>query len=356
MATSKWKQVKVKVNGRTVTRWSDGRGNYRTRKPAESAAGILSNAAQTAYDALGGNRGPSAEWQRSANAVRGARRTGGQVPASQRADSASASRSSASQRRTNHQSGNQHYGPGGNPNGSGQGQAQQAPPAPELPAPPSSSSSSSGSSRSGSSRRSSSVSSSRSRSPQSSDMDANYAAWAKANRSLAEKVKPGQAGYAAIQKALGNTTSSTSSTSGQGPVKSGEDYGNQLNSNQVSGVGPVKDGSKYSADVEASKTDGQGPWSDNVRYGNDLNAAKVEGTGPVKSGKAYAERLAAERRRKAQAASQPRNAGSGNGAPGAQVRPAGKVPADKPAAVAKADKRQGRSLKDHLKALKRRMR
>jgi hypothetical protein len=38
---------------------------------------------------------------------------------------------------------------------------------------------------------------------QSKDMDENYAAWTKANRRLAEKVKPNQAGYAAIQKALG---------------------------------------------------------------------------------------------------------------------------------------------------------
>lgn len=35
----------------------------------------------------------------------------------------------------------------------------------------------------------------------------NFTAWAKANKGLAEKVKPGQAGYDAIQKALGKTTS-----------------------------------------------------------------------------------------------------------------------------------------------------
>ena len=40
---------------------------------------------------------------------------------------------------------------------------------------------------------------------QSKNMDENYAVWAKENRSLAEKVKAGQAGFDAIQKALGKT-------------------------------------------------------------------------------------------------------------------------------------------------------
>jgi hypothetical protein len=45
---------------------------------------------------------------------------------------------------------------------------------------------------------------------QSKNMDENYATWvnsSKANAELAKKVKPGQAGYDAIQKALGKTTS-----------------------------------------------------------------------------------------------------------------------------------------------------
>lgn len=46
---------------------------------------------------------------------------------------------------------------------------------------------------------------------QSKNMDDNYAAWVKANRSLAEKVKPGQAGYDAIQKALGKSSGSNDS-------------------------------------------------------------------------------------------------------------------------------------------------
>ena len=50
---------------------------------------------------------------------------------------------------------------------------------------------------------------------QSSDMDKNYEAWAKSNRKLAEKVKPGQAGYDAIQKALGKS----SSTNGDMKIK-----------------------------------------------------------------------------------------------------------------------------------------
>jgi len=44
---------------------------------------------------------------------------------------------------------------------------------------------------------------------QSKNMDENYASWTKANKGLAEKVKPGQVGYDAIQKALGKTTSVT---------------------------------------------------------------------------------------------------------------------------------------------------
>jgi len=46
---------------------------------------------------------------------------------------------------------------------------------------------------------------------QSSNMDDNYAAWVKANRKLAEKVKPGQAGYDSIQKALGKSSGSNDS-------------------------------------------------------------------------------------------------------------------------------------------------
>lgn len=46
---------------------------------------------------------------------------------------------------------------------------------------------------------------------QSNNMDDNYAAWVKANRKLAEKVKPGQAGYDAIQKALGKSSGSNDS-------------------------------------------------------------------------------------------------------------------------------------------------
>jgi len=42
-------------------------------------------------------------------------------------------------------------------------------------------------------------------------MDDNYAAWVKANRKLAEKVKPGQAGYDSIQKALGKSSGSNDS-------------------------------------------------------------------------------------------------------------------------------------------------
>jgi len=48
--------------------------------------------------------------------------------------------------------------------------------------------------------------------PQSKNMDENYASWTKANKGLAEKVKPGQVGYDAIQKALGKTTSVTPDT------------------------------------------------------------------------------------------------------------------------------------------------
>lgn len=46
---------------------------------------------------------------------------------------------------------------------------------------------------------------------QSSNMDDNYAAWVKANRKLAEKVKPGQAGYDSIQKALGKSSGNNDS-------------------------------------------------------------------------------------------------------------------------------------------------
>lgn len=52
---------------------------------------------------------------------------------------------------------------------------------------------------------------------QSGDMGKNYEAWTKANRKLAEKVKPGQAGYEAIQKALGKSSSTNGSMKIQTP-------------------------------------------------------------------------------------------------------------------------------------------
>ena len=47
----------------------------------------------------------------------------------------------------------------------------------------------------------------RSRTPQSKDMDANYKAWAKANPTLAKKVKKGQAGYKAINSSSSKAAS-----------------------------------------------------------------------------------------------------------------------------------------------------
>jgi hypothetical protein len=117
------------------------------------------------------------------------------------------------------------YGPGGSSKGTGQGQAQQNPLSPEQrakikpkpaevqPAKPT-------------------VRASEQKPTvqkpavkQSSNMDKNYEAWAKANRKLAEKVKPGQAGYDAIQKALGKS----SSTNGDLKIKPENKPANKTN-------------------------------------------------------------------------------------------------------------------------------
>ena len=79
MAQKKWRQVKVKVKGKTVNRWTDGSGNYRLAKPAASGAGVLSNALRSAHNALGGNRGPSDGWRAAAKEQRNPRRSDGQV-------------------------------------------------------------------------------------------------------------------------------------------------------------------------------------------------------------------------------------------------------------------------------------
>lgn len=123
MAQKKWRQVKVKVNGRMVNRWTDGSGKYRLTKPAASGAGVLSNAAASVHNALGGNRGPSAGWRAAAEEQRNPRRSDGQL----------SPRPSKEQRKA---TAKPSQGPGGNPNGSGQGQARQAPPAPKLPPKP----------------------------------------------------------------------------------------------------------------------------------------------------------------------------------------------------------------------------
>lgn len=79
---------------------------------------------------------------------------------------------------------------------------------------------------------------------QSKNMDENYAAWAKANKDLAAKVKEGQAGYGAIQKALGK------STSGTGPVKDGNEYASKI---ETKGIGPVKSGDDYASTLTPTK-------------------------------------------------------------------------------------------------------
>lgn len=94
-------------------------------------------------------------------------------------------------------------------------------------APPSSPRSSSSTS---SSRTTSGSSARASRAAQSSDMSANYKAWAKAHPELAKKVKKGSAGYDAI-----NGTSSSTSSDG------------------VKGTGPISSGADYAANVEGSR-------------------------------------------------------------------------------------------------------
>ena len=78
MAQSKWRKVKVKVNGKMVVRWTDGK-SYRRSEPAKSGAGIISNAVQSAYRAAGGGRGPSAGWKAAASEQRKPRRSDGQL-------------------------------------------------------------------------------------------------------------------------------------------------------------------------------------------------------------------------------------------------------------------------------------
>lgn len=137
-------------------------------------------------------------------------------------------------------------------------------PAARSGAPTTTTSSSSSSSRSSSSRSSSAAArgTSASRTPQSSDMDANFAAFAKAHPKLAAKVKPGQAGYEAIQKALGkggdssSTSSSRTAPSNFGPSSDPNEYARNVEASRrrgTSGVGPLRSGQSYSDDVEGSR-------------------------------------------------------------------------------------------------------
>lgn len=61
---------------------------------------------------------------------------------------------------------------------------------------------------------------------QSRNMDENYATWTRANKKLAEKVKPGQAGYDAIQRTLkemrgGGSTQETTAQATAKPAPQG---------------------------------------------------------------------------------------------------------------------------------------
>ena len=209
MASSKWKKVKVKVGGKMVDRWTNGK-SFRRTKPAQTGAGIISNAVQNIHDKLGGNRGPSAGWKAAARQQRLAKKNGTELAPRVRKP--------------------KHYGPGGNPNGSGDGQARRRPGTAKdawyqkgkvygdqsekatKPTKAAKTSSTRSTTRSSSTSTRSSSSAKSTRAKQSSSMDKNMAAWAKANPALAKKVKKGQSGYAAIQKALGNAPAAPKST------------------------------------------------------------------------------------------------------------------------------------------------
>ena len=135
---------------------------------------------------------------------------------------------------------------------------------PTRSTPARSTSASSSSTRSSSTRSSSSAKSTAAPSAKpSSDMDKNMAIWAKAHPALAKKVKKGQAGYDAIQKALGKGGSSTSSTSSSrtapsnfGPSSDPNEYARNVEASRrrgTSGVGPLRSGQSYSDDVEKSR-------------------------------------------------------------------------------------------------------
>ena len=193
MAQKKWRQVKVKVNGRMVKRWTDGSGNYRLAKPASSGAGVLSNALQSAHNALGGNRGPSAGWRAAREEQRNPRRRDGQLsPRPSKAQRIATSTPKATPKKEPLQTIPASNRPKDMQAGKVYGDAGQ-PPAPKLPPKPTPSRTPA---RSGAASTRSGADSSSDQDPV--PMDANYKAWAKANPTLAKKVKKGQAGYNAI--------------------------------------------------------------------------------------------------------------------------------------------------------------
>jgi len=212
MAKTQWKRVLITLpSGDKAYRFTDGKGNYRISNPAseESMASRRGLSPSTAGPSIGEQlrimAGPAGGETRTAR-VKGKPTSAESKPGDKPAVKPSVKPKTGSKTP---------YGPGGSATGSGQGQAQQNPPSPEQrtktkpqpaevkPAKPT-------------------VRASEQKPTvqkpavkQSSDMDKNYEAWAKSNRKLAEKVKPGQAGYAAIQKALGKS----SSTNGDMKIK-----------------------------------------------------------------------------------------------------------------------------------------
>ncbi len=296
MAASNWRRVRVKVDGKMVYRWTNGK-SYRTTKPAQSGAGIVSNAAQAAYNALGGNRKPSQGWKDSVAEQRRAISRGGQVRASAPSSRSASKPTTRTPRQAMNADKDSSYRVAGITYDRSTGRPidvpenrrpVQARTSTRSPKPARSSSSSS-------SRTSSS--STRARAPQSKDMDANYKAWAKANPKLAAKVKKGSAGYDAIKGSRAASASDAQNLrSGRSPDKPA--------TRRTSGVGPVKDGAKYARDIAksgvragitaASKRDGA---RTGVRAGIRSAAnADLRSTGPVKDGAKYAASIKSSRR------------------------------------------------------------
>ena len=277
MATSKWKQVKVKVKGKMVTRWTDGK-TFRLSKP-----GLKSGLRQAATSGLKKgdyNVGRTKQWDGKKYVPVNVTRAGQKATLNGKpvvADGKGNWRTPAPNSISGYGKKVGTYKPGNRTSGSNTPTPRKRgvsniPPKEAQPGSPSYvKPKSTGGSGSGNRKNVTPTTPKRkpqaevgSKNPSKAAKDSNMKAWAKANPDLAKKVKKGQAGYEAIQSVI--NPNAKAKPANIGPVKDGAKYARSLA--KPANIGPVKDGAKYARSL--AKPANVGPVKDGAKYARSL--------------------------------------------------------------------------------------